>query len=124
MKPYNIWLGRGPLPQTKETAKLMINTKAYNAEDIGEHVYILYYFIWSIQDSNSSAQDGSCESPDGPHSSAFQHPRVSHSNNDSTDAMLGVSGISGGNIDLFSPIINEVDSQEDHFVLPQVMFVN
>ena len=38
--------------------------------------------------------------------------------------MLGVSGISAGNIDLFSPIINEVDSQEDHFVLPQVMFLN
>ena len=87
-------------------------------------MYILYSFIISIQDSNSSAQDGSCEPPDGSHSSAFQHSRVSHSNSDSTDAMLGVSGISAGNIDLFSPIISEVDSQEDHFVLPQVMFLN
>lgn len=86
-------------------------------------MYTLYSFVFSIQDSNSSAQDGSCESPDGSDSSAFQHPRVSYSNNDSSDAMLGVSGISAGNVDLFSPIIHEVDSQEDHFVLPQVMFI-
>ena len=49
MKPYNIWLGRGPLPQTKETAKLMIHTKAYNAEDMGEHYIILLYLKHSGQ---------------------------------------------------------------------------
>ena len=47
MKPANIWLGRGPLPQTKETAKLMINTKAYNAEDIGARtcIYIILLYL-------------------------------------------------------------------------------
>ena len=47
MRPDNIWLGRGPLPQTKETAKLMINTKAYNAEDIGARTCI-YIILLSL----------------------------------------------------------------------------
>ncbi|XP_067036895.1 erythroid differentiation-related factor 1-like isoform X2 [Acropora muricata] len=114
---YDFYCEKTGIP--KDARKLFNKKKKKKDQAKLRHIFSKFLH-YSIQDSNSGAQDGSCESPDGSHSSAFQHPRVSHSNNDSTDTMLGVSGISAGNIDLFSPIINEVDSQEDHFVLPQL----
>ena len=68
--------------------------------------------------NNDAPTDTSYDSP------PFEHSSDSQSYNEDmpigADSMLGPSGVTAGNTDMFSPIIHELDSQEDHFVLPQV----
>lgn len=77
------------------------------------------FLHYSIQNMNNDAPtDTSYDSP------PFEHSSDSQSYNEDmpigADSMLGPSGVTAGNTDMFSPIIHELDSQEDHFVLPQL----